>query len=200
VEGTGLGLALSKRLVEAMDGTIKVRSEVGVGTTFTIELPAAAHPDPIEESEPEAEPPGQFPHLGAQHTVLCIEDNISNIKLLERIFEEVPGVDLVAAGQGTLGLELARQHRPDLILLDLNLPDTPGEDVLRHLAREPETREIPVIVLSADATERQVERLVALGARAYMTKPFDVRRLLDLVESTLNGQHQEALERWTTSS
>jgi PAS domain S-box-containing protein len=187
VEGTGLGLALSKRLVEAMEGTIDVDSELGSGSTFSVVLRAAEHHQVTQTSEARDQPRVQRSLDGSRRTVLCIEDNISNIKLLERIFAGLPGVDLVAAGQGTLGLELARQHRPDLILLDLNLPDMSGEAVLRQLFEDPATGEIPVVVLSADATERQIERLLALGARDYLTKPFDVKGLLEVVDTSLHG-------------
>ena len=95
------------------------------------------------------------------------------------------GVRLIPAMQGRLGLELARQHRPDVILLDLHLPDISGERVLRELHADPELQRTPVIILSADATPGQVERLVAAGARAYLTKPLDVRQLLALVDETL---------------
>ncbi len=95
------------------------------------------------------------------------------------------GLKLIPAMQGRLGLELARQHRPDLVLLDLHLPDIPGEQVLRELHADPQLRRTPVIVLSADATPGQVERLVAIGARAYLTKPLDVRRFLALVDEAL---------------
>jgi PAS domain S-box-containing protein len=188
IEGTGLGLALSKRLVEAMEGTIAVESEVGAGTTFTVEL-AAANVQLERHDDGVLAPRKRSPSArDGRRTVLCIEDNVSNVKLLKHVFRGVPKVDLLAAGQGSLGIELARQHRPDLILLDLNLPDVSGQQVLRDLQSHEATRTSPVVVLSADATDRQVERLLALGAREYLTKPFDVRRLLEVVGQVLSGR------------
>src|SRR5438034_6144843 len=118
-------------------------------------------------------------------TVLYIEDNLSNLRLVERTMSRRPRVKLIPAMQGRLGLALARQHRPDLILLDLHLPDISGEEVLRELHGDPELRQTPVIVLSADATPGQVQRLLATGVRAYLTKPLDVRQFVALLDETL---------------
>jgi signal transduction histidine kinase/response regulator RpfG family c-di-GMP phosphodiesterase len=184
VGGTGLGLALSKRMIEAMNGTIGVESTVGAGSRFYIELPlvehVAAH---IDEEAPAATPL----HHEASHqgTVLYIEDNLANIRLIEEILTRYPGVHLLEAMQGDLGLELANTHQPDWILLDVHLPDMSGEEVLQILRRDPRTEKIPVTVLSADATAAQIGRLMSAGAREYLTKPFDVRQLIGLLEATL---------------
>jgi CheY-like chemotaxis protein len=114
--------------------------------------------------------------------VLLIEDNNANVKLLEQILESRPGVRLLCAGQGGLGLEMAREHRPDLILLDLHLPDMHGGDVLRRLLEDECTADLPVVILSADATPGQTERLLAAGARDYLTKPLDIRRFLAVLD------------------
>ncbi len=183
VEGTGLGLALSKKLVELMGGTMGVESEVGRGSTFWLELPATESPRlPVfapARAELEVRPPAR------PCKVLYIEDNLSNLRLIHHIFATRPEVKLFSAMQGRLGLELAQQQRPDLILLDLHLPDLPGDEVLGELRAEPATRGIPVVMLSADATERQVERLLAAGACAYLTKPLDVRQFLAVVDAQL---------------
>jgi len=179
VEGTGLGLALSKRLVEAMGGGIGVHSQPGHGSTFWIELDITSSPvaaEPVAEPTPTPVPDGEL------RTVLYIEDNLSNVQLVERIIERRPQVQLLVAMQGQLGLELARQHQPDLVLVDLNLPDIDGETVLRRLRAEPRTRDTSVVVLSADATPGQISRLLAAGADDYLTKPFDVARFLRIVE------------------
>ena len=117
--------------------------------------------------------------------ILYIEDNLSNLTLVERIFERHVGAELIPAMQGTIGLELARQHRPDLIVLDLHLPDIPGAEVLKRLKTDPSTRDIPVIVLTADASERQSQHVKQLGAAAYLTKPLDVPRFLQMIARNL---------------
>ena len=116
---------------------------------------------------------------------LRIEDNHSNVALVESILAQRPDVTLLTALQGRLGIELARRHHPHLILLDVHLPDMRGDEVLRQLKDDPATREIPVVVVSADATRDQEERLLATGARAYLTKPFDVRSFLHVVDAAL---------------
>jgi PAS domain S-box-containing protein len=180
VEGTGLGLPLSMRLMEAMGGAMTAESEPGHGTTLRIVLGGAARPADAGAAG-DAAPVAERSLLRDHRTVLYIEDNLSNLKLVERLLERIPEVRLIPAMQGQLGLELARQHRPELILLDLHLPDVHGREVLEMLKRDPATAAIPVVVLSADATPSQVERLLAAGAADYATKPIDVEWLLDTV-------------------
>lgn len=126
---------------------------------------------------------GGTPRRGA--VVLYVEDNRSNLDLVQRILARRPEVSLLVAMQGQPGLELARTQAPDLILLDLHLPDLPGEEVLRRLRETPQTRSIPVVVISADAIPAQVERLLAAGAQAYLTKPLDVRQFLTILDQIL---------------
>jgi PAS domain S-box-containing protein len=180
VEGTGLGLSLSLGLMEAMGGTIKAESEPGAGTTVRVQLAAAEAPKHDAEACSVASAATDGPSREPQ-TVLYIEDNVSNLKLVDGILERLPEVRLISAMHGKLGIELARQHRPDLILLDLHLPDLHGREVLDQLKRDPATAVIPVVVLSADATSTQVERLCAAGAADCTTKPIDVEWLLDTV-------------------
>jgi CheY-like chemotaxis protein/anti-sigma regulatory factor (Ser/Thr protein kinase) len=184
VEGTGLGLALSRRLAEAMAGSLTVESEPGVGSTFTVDLPGADPPGAGGDRQPSmASVNGP---LGA-HTLVYIEDNLSNLRLVEEILAGDQELTLVASMLGKLGLELAYEHRPSLVLLDLNLPDLDGRQVLRTLKNDPRTSEIPVIVLSADATPRKIESVLDLGASAYITKPIDVQEFRRVIHDTLTG-------------
>ncbi|MGH2656418.1 MAG: ATP-binding protein [Actinomycetota bacterium] len=185
-EGTGLGLALSKGLVEAMGGSIGMESRDGEGSLFWVELFEARAPVPSARGA-ELEEPLESEVPDRARTVLYIEDNPVNLGLVDKILARRPGIRLLSAMRGGLGLELARLHRPDLILLDVHLPDMPGEEVLRRLREDPATRHVPVVVISADAMPERVQRLLAAGARAYLTKPLDVRRLLNLVAEAGNG-------------
>ncbi|HEU4630097.1 MAG TPA: PAS domain S-box protein [Gemmatimonadaceae bacterium] len=183
VEGTGLGLALSRRLCEAMGCTLVLERSDAEGSVFRIDL-AAAH-DPVRTMEhviPGAEPAAE--HRPA--ALLYVEDNLANLSLVDTILLSRPGWRTLPALQGQLGIELAREHLPDVVLLDLHLPDMPGEEVLRRLRADPRTAALPVIVVSADATPASLERLRTAGADAYLTKPLDVDTFLRTVEHFLD--------------
>jgi signal transduction histidine kinase/ActR/RegA family two-component response regulator len=187
IDGTGLGLALSHQLLHAMNGTLDVTSLLGRGSTFTVELPQA-HPPTTEDPTTDrdvllAPPPG-----GRTARILYVEDLLDNVRLVEQILRHRPHITLIPAMLAGIALDLARQHRPDLVLLDLHLPDLPGEEVMARLHADDTTRDVPVVILSADATQLHIDRLLALGAAAYLTKPIGVRELLNLVDGFLGTQ------------
>jgi PAS domain S-box-containing protein len=192
VEGTGLGLPLSKRLAEAMGGTLGLISSPGHGSSFWVELSLTQGPVDRDDRQQPTPPPNQQPQPppGTALTVLCIEDNLSNLQLIERLVSHRPGVRLISAMRPQLGLELAAEHQPDLILLDLHLPDMRGDEVLRRLKASPTTAGIPVVVLTADARPGLVNRLLNQGARAFLTKPLSVQNLLGLLDTIADEQQR----------
>jgi CheY-like chemotaxis protein len=177
VSGTGLGLALSKRLVELMDGTLTVDTEVGSGSEFCISLPLAEDHRPVGPAAP-AEPE----RAALRATVLYIEDNPANLRLVEHILSRLGDITMISAPLGRAGIELARTQKPDLVLLDLHLPDIGGDEVALELRADPTTAAIPIIVLSADAYASQRRRLLRIGVDEYVTKPFKVAEMIETVE------------------
>jgi PAS domain S-box-containing protein len=193
VQGTGVGLALSKHLVEQMGGTIALGSAPGRGAVFTVVMVRVAGPGLVKSADEPGHKPTEGP--GALLRVLHIEDNLANLELVEQILSRVGAIDLRAAMYGSLGLELAREHRPDLVLLDLHLPDMPGADLLQQLRAAHDTAEVPVVVVSADATPDQIRLLHASGAMAYLTKPIDVHELVRVVELVRSRSSTAGLAR-----
>lgn len=177
--GTGLGLVLSKKLVEAMDGSLEVSSEPGRGSTFTIDLPLAESPQ-VDQNHKER------PTTHTDGCILYIEDDPANLRLVERLIgKHRPQTTLMTAMQGATGLDLARLHRPILILLDVNLADMDGGDVLLRLKDDPATRSIRVLMVSADASKEKTEAMLALGADGYLTKPLNVDLLLESIDDAV---------------
>lgn len=180
VEGTGLGLALSKALLEAMQGSISAVSRGGEGSTFTVELQRSEPPEMAPGDHPPQAP--LAPASGVPtRVVLYIEDNIANLTLVDQILQRYFPGRLISAIQGRLGLDLAREHRPDLVLLDVHLPDMSGFDVLQQLRADESTRGIPVVMLTADGNAGRAADAQRLGADAFLTKPIDVRSFIDVV-------------------
>ena len=183
VEGTGLGLVLAKRFVELMHGQLGMESQVGRGSTFWIELPVTE--SPVEHLR-RTGGTGGLPVMSASaQTILYVEDNVANFELIQQVLADYSQLKLLWAADAKNGIELVHQYHPSLILLDLHLGKSNGVDVLRQLKQDQRTADIPVIVVSADATSGQPERLAALGAYAYLTKPFDVKRFVQLIEELL---------------
>jgi protein-histidine pros-kinase len=182
VEGTGLGLALSKNIVEGMGGSIAATSIPGEGSMFGVELPIDAEGATVPDEQPRtAAPQGE----AGSRTILYIEDNLANLQLIEGILAYRPSIDLVSSMQGSLGIELARQHQPDLILLDLHLPDLSGEEVFRRLKADEATGAIPIVIVSADANKDTLGRLEQAGASSFVTKPLNVSLFLETIDEML---------------
>jgi PAS domain S-box-containing protein len=176
-EGSGLGLVICRRLVEGMGGAIGVQSAKGKGSTFSVDLPAStagfqrrAVPRPAEVSNPS-------PYTGPRE-VLYIEDEPLNMVLMEEVFRNQPQWTLLVADDGATGTRIARESRPDLVLIDMNLPDMHGLTLIETLRRDPRTRALRCIALSADAMREQIDAALAAGFDEYWTKPIDVPRVL----------------------
>jgi CheY-like chemotaxis protein len=181
VEGTGIGLALSKQLAELMGATLGAESQVGVGSTFWIDLP------PADGSQLQAVEPTATQHDMADvpFDVLYIEDNRSNVEVIAAFLAPHAHVRLRAASAGDDGLALARAQRPDIILLDIHLPGMDGYQILQRLRADPGLRDIPVIALSADAMPHDIQRGLAAGFDRYIAKPVDLNQLLGAVNALL---------------
>lgn len=185
-EGTGIGLVVTKRLVELMGGEIGVSSSPGMGSVFWIELattaPLAAQAEGVAAEVQEAH---TVPDEGEPQLILYVEDNPANLRLVEEIVRFRSDLRLLSAHDGHVGLSLARAHQPAIILMDLNLPGMSGIEVLRQLRADPLTAGIPVIALTANAMQRDIERGMAAGFTRYLTKPIDIDRFTDAINSTL---------------
>jgi len=180
-EGTGIGLTISERLVQLMGGRLGVHSEPGVGSEFWIELPAATLAQSPTAGVPAARaglaPPGM-----ASLQVLYVEDNPANLRLVEEILARHEGVALLTAPTASLGLELARAHLPDLLLLDIHLPDSDGYQVLAQLRADPATRGMQAVAVTAYAMPGDIRRALDAGFDAHLPKPIDIAGLDALVQ------------------
>ncbi|QYF95710.1 response regulator [Massilia sp. PAMC28688] len=185
-EGTGIGLVVTRRLVELMGGTIGVSSSVGVGTVFWVEL---ALTEPVAPALPNGVVLPLARREGgrsdAARVVLYVEDNPANLRLVQEIVAFRTDLRLLSAADAHLGLEMAKVHQPDLILMDINLPGMSGLDALKELQRTPATSHIPVLALTANAMPREVERGLESGFARYLTKPINIDEFNDAIDSTL---------------
>lgn len=186
-EGTGIGLALTKRLVEAMQAEIGVVSEIDVGSTFWIELPAHVPlapklDDTVGKSAPK---PASLKIPLSRKTLLYVEDNPMNLKLVTELLRSRADLELVSATDGYLGVELARLHLPQVILMDINLPGMDGIETRRILQDDPRTAHIPVIAVTANAMASDVKRAMTAGFFRYITKPIDIATFTEAIDSAL---------------
>ncbi len=174
IEGTGIGLTITKQLLELMDGKIGVDSEINVGSTFWIELPTGEVDNGVTETTE-----------SHKHILLYVEDSRTNVSLVAQILKARPQIALISAHTGEMGLELARLHQPQIILLDINLPGMDGFEVLAHLRENEPTRKIPVLALTANDATSQLEHGRKAGFFSYIVKPLDIKQFLETIDQAL---------------
>jgi PAS domain S-box-containing protein len=188
IEGTGIGLTISKRLAELMHGELGFQSDVGHGSEFWIDLPIQRQHTAdklVMREEPNIGL--KLANSAHRHAVVYIEDNPSNIAFMRDVLEELPGVELLTAPSAEIGLELVRGRRPEVVIMDVNLPGMSGLDAARRLRAWPETRAIPIIGLSAAALARDKLRAEEAGFFRYLTKPVNIDELIGVLEHLLEG-------------
>ena len=190
-EGTGIGLVMSKRLVELMGGEIGVESTVGVGSVFWFELNSATAPK-VDHVEAMAIAHPEVPLGALLRTLLYVEDNPANLKLVEQLIARRPDMRLLSARDGSLGIQLARDHQPEVILMDINLPGISGIDAMKILRHDPVTAHIPVIALSANAMPGDIAKGLQAGFFRYLTKPIRIGEFMDTLDVALDFAEQTA--------
>ncbi|HEY3827089.1 MAG TPA: PAS domain S-box protein [Bryobacteraceae bacterium] len=194
VEGTGIGLVMSKRLIELMGGVIGVESTVGFGSVFWFELNSTAEPQlEVEAARPSADVAPEVEQGAPLRRLLYVEDNPANLKLIEQLIARRPDMQLLSARDGMLGIQLARDNQPEVILMDINLPGISGIEALRILREDPATAHIPVVALSANAMPRDIEKGLQAGFFRYLTKPIRVNEFMDTLDTALKFAAQQLI-------
>ena len=193
VAGTGIGLVVTKRLAELMGGVLGVESIAGAGSVFWCELISCAAPQLVVESGEAAALDVPTVATGARRlTLLYVEDNLANMKLVEQLIARRPDLRLLTAVNGTLGIEVARTSQPTMILMDINLPGISGVEALKVLRGDPATAHIPVVALSANAMPRDIEKGLQAGFFRYLTKPIKINEFMHTLDAALEFARQEA--------
>ncbi|MGD0143721.1 MAG: ATP-binding protein, partial [Rhizomicrobium sp.] len=184
-QGTGIGLVVTKRLVEEMHGSVGVESDVGTGSVFWVDLMTVSAAEFALADIAGRSPADEAHALPPVSTVLYVEDNPANLKFVEMLIGRRPDLRLLSATTGGLGVNLAQVHRPDVILMDINLPGMDGYSALALLRADSATADVPVIALSASAGRRDIERGLAAGFFNYLTKPVDAAELMAALDTAL---------------
>ena len=186
-EGTGIGLVVAKQLIEQMGGITGVESTVGVGSVFWFELLPAVEPQSaVGNDEPQEPAPSQVQSDAKVRSLLYVEDNPANLKLVEQIIARRPDLRLLSAVTGNRGIEIARENQPEVILMDINLPDISGIEVLGVLRKYPDTAHIPVVAISANAMPHDIEKGMQAGFFRYLTKPIKVDEFMNALNAALD--------------
>jgi len=185
-EGTGIGLVVAKQLIELMGGVIGVESTVGSGSEFWFSMVATEEPQlAVDGAESSARPASPVPDGPRLRTLLYVEDNPANLKLVEQLIARRPDLRLLSAGDGHVGINLARAHLPELILMDINLPGISGIETLKLLREDPLTADITVVAISANAMPRDIEKGKQAGFFSYLTKPIKVKEFMEVLDAAL---------------
>jgi CheY-like chemotaxis protein len=188
VEGTGIGLSICEKLMEMMDGNLTVESAVGVGSEFSIKMPIGKSLKNEDETNlsPQKRKLSNLEIFGdCSILALYIEDNVDNLALVQRIVAEIPAIKLISAPRAKPGIELAKAHRPNIVLMDINMPEMDGFQALKQLQALDETSKIPVIAVSANAMEKDIEKAKQAGFSNYITKPIEVQDFIAVISKAL---------------
>jgi CheY-like chemotaxis protein len=188
VEGTGIGLVVAKQLVELMGGEITVESTVGVGSVFRFDLASVADPmQALSTADAEGSEDRSVPRTPGAHTLLCVEDNPANLRLVEQMIGRYPEIRLLSAVNGTSGVEMAQKFLPDVVLMDIHLPDISGFEALQILQSDPATEGIPVVAVSANAMSGDIKRGLEAGFFRYITKPLKIDEFMLALNEALES-------------
>jgi PAS domain S-box-containing protein len=185
IEGTGIGLTITKRLVDLMNAELGFESEVGTGSTFYVDFEKTGHQGQEDEISILAPGDHNFASLKSEHLILYIEDNAANLNLVKNVLQRKTHIEIISADHGQAGVALATERQPDLILMDIDLPDMSGFDALQLLRKTDKTKDIPVVAVSADVMSGTITKALEMGFKDYITKPININRFLKILDNIL---------------